>query len=187
MLKCCLDKINIEIMVEATWRSGSHVSVIYVLCTTVNVVYHFNCCVPVCSQCTSFFHSVIDPLRFSWVATTVCCICYSVCVVYIVQYFFVFIVHCCVVPLTSVPPTTYPPTIHTTHAPQLVVPPQWVGYILIMTMTTQPRATLGKNLYFFWLPGKTQNAPLCNLCMHEQTNSKNSPDSFSSSWSSVHQ
>jgi len=29
--------------------------------------------------------------------------------------------------------------------------------------------------------------PLCNVCMHEKTNSKNSPDSFSSSWSSVYQ
>jgi len=44
---------------------------------------------------------------------------------------------------------------------------------------TQPRAALGKILItFFWLPGKTQNAPLCNACVHEQTNSKNSLDSF---------
>jgi len=60
------------------------------------------------------------------IITTVRCICYSVCVVYSTV-FFVFVVYCCVVPLTSVPPTTYSPTIHTTHHTELVVQPQWVG------------------------------------------------------------
>jgi len=50
--------------------------------------------------------------------------------------FFVFIVHCCVVPLTSVPPTTYPHTTHTTHAPQLAT----VDWLLIMTTVGKTHA-----------------------------------------------
>jgi len=84
----------------------------YVLRTTVNVVYRCNCYVPVCSVLPFAF----IPLCVAYATVSVLCI---------LQYFFVFIVHFCVVPLTSVPPTTYP---HTTHVPQLVLPPQWVDY-----------------------------------------------------------
>jgi len=67
--------------------------------------------------------------------TTVYCICYSVCVC-IVQYFFAFIVHCCVVPLTSVPPTTYPPP-STQHMQGYATT---VGWLLIMTTVGKTHA-----------------------------------------------
>jgi len=52
------------------------------------------------------------------------------------QYFFAFIVHCCVVPLTSVTPTTYPPpSTQRMHGCATTV-----GWLLIMTTVGKTHA-----------------------------------------------
>jgi len=53
--------------------------------------------------------------------------------------------------------------------------------------TSQPRATLEKKSYNLDFLATRKKPEMLHSVMYEQTNSKNSPESFSSSWPSVHQ
>jgi len=118
----------------------------YVLCIAVNAVYRCIFCVPRVYQCVVCFL-----FAFSSVATTVLhMLQHLLC---IVQYFFVSVVHYCIVPLTSVPPTTYPHTTHTTHVCITTGCTTTVDWLLIM-------ATVGRTHAAKYIKEATLTKPL---------------------------
>jgi len=117
---------NTEIMVEAIWCSGSP-----------NVSVSFMCCTPLRMLCTAVIVvyqcvACILPFAFSWVATTVCCVCYSIRIVYSTVYFCIYctLLYCIINQCASYPHNTCTTTGWATT----------VGWLLIMTTVGKKHA-----------------------------------------------